>query len=71
MLVLLVAEFFFLFAKDRRFAFTFLPFFCAGAALILALRVVLLQGAWQHLALFLVFLLQEAVQWLNLQDQEH
>ena len=57
MLVLLVAEFFFLFAKDRRFAFSFLPFFCAGAALILALRVVILQGAWQHLAVFLILAL--------------
>ena len=57
MLVLLVAEFFFLFAKDHRFAFSFLPFFCAGAALILALRVVILQGAWQHLAAFLILAL--------------
>ena len=57
MLVLLAAEFFFLFAKDRRFAFTFLPFFCAGAALILALRVVILQGAWQYLAVFLILAL--------------
>ena len=57
MLVLLVAEFFFLFAKDRRFAFSFLPFFCAGAALMLALRVVILQGAWQHLAVFLILAL--------------
>ena len=57
MLVLLVAEFFFLFVKDRKFAFSFLPFFCAGAALILALRVVILQGAWQHLAVFLILAL--------------
>jgi len=57
MLALLVAEFVFLFAKDRRFAFSFLPFFCAGAALILALRVVILQGAWQYLAVFLILAL--------------
>ena len=57
MLILLVAEFFFLFARDRRFAFSFLPFFCAGAALILALRVVILQGAWQYLAVFLILAL--------------
>ena len=57
MLLLLAAEFFFLFAKDRRFAFSFLPFFCAGAALMLALRVVILQGAWQHLAVFLILAL--------------
>ena len=57
MLVLLMAEFFFLFVKDRKFAFSFLPFFCAGAALILALRVVMLQGAWQHLAMFLILAL--------------
>ena len=57
MLLLLVAEFFFLFARDRRFAFSFLPFFCAGAALMLALRVVILQGAWQYLAMFLILAL--------------
>ena len=57
MLVIIVAEFFFLFAKDRRFAFSLLPFFCAGAALILALRVVILQGAWQYLAMFLILAL--------------
>lgn len=57
MLLLLVAEFFFLFARDRRFAFSFLPFFSAGAALILALRVVILQGAWQYLAMFLILAL--------------
>ena len=57
MLLLLVAEFFFLFAKDRRFALSFLPFFSAGAALILALRVVILQGAWQYLAVFLILAL--------------
>ena len=57
MLLLLVAEFFFLFARDHRFAFSFLPFFCAGAALMLALRVVILQGAWQYLAMFLILAL--------------
>ena len=36
---------------------SFLPFFCAGAALILALRVVILQGAWQYVAVFLILAL--------------
>ena len=57
MLLLLVAEFFFLFARDRRFAFSFLPFFCAGAAHMLALRGVILRGAWQYLAMFLILAL--------------
>ncbi len=57
MLGLLFLEFSFLFIKDRRFAYSFLPFFCAGAALILALRIVIVQAAWEYLAAFLVLAL--------------
>ena len=47
---LLVVEILLLSLKDVRFALSFLPFFCAGAALILALRVALVGGAWPFFA---------------------
>ena len=57
MLGLLFVEFSFLFIKDRGFAYSFLPFFCAGAALILALRMVIVQATWEYLAASLVLAL--------------
>jgi len=57
MLGLLVVEFCLLSIKDRRFALSFLPFFFAGAALILALRVIVVQGAWPYFAAALILAL--------------
>ncbi len=55
MLGLLVAEFFLILTfRDVSVALSFLPFFCAGAALILALRIALEGGAWQYFATALV-----------------
>ena len=55
MLGLLIAEFLVILAlRDLALAVSFLPFFCAGAALILAMRIALVDGAWQYFAIALL-----------------